>query len=55
MQRRPPCTPALAPTSVVPGVWPFPASRRGTSPGIQRAALNVLRTTARDWGLASSR
>jgi len=55
MQRQSPGTPTLARTSMVSGVWPFPASRRRTSSGIQRAALNVLRTTARDWGLATSR
>jgi hypothetical protein len=34
--------------------WPFPDGRR-LSPGIGRAALQVLRITARDWGLAASR
>jgi hypothetical protein len=32
--------------------WPFPAGGERTSPEVRRAALNVLRTTARDWGLA---
>ena len=36
------------------GAWPFAAPRK-LSPEIQRAALHVLRTTARDWGLAASR
>ena len=35
--------------------WPFPATARRLSPGIGHAALKVLRTTARDWGLAASR
>ena len=34
------------------GAWPFPHPGRNTSPEIRRAALHVLRTTARDWGLA---
>ena len=34
------------------GAWPFPHPGRNTSPEIRRVALHVLRTTARDWGLA---
>jgi hypothetical protein len=37
------------------GAWPFPDPARKLSPEIRRAALHVLRTTARDWGLAASR
>ena len=51
----------LAPTPVrtrtvgLAGAWPFPDPARKLSPEIRRAALHVLRTTARDWGLAASR
>ncbi len=48
-------TPARAHTSMLAGAWPFPDSERRASPEIRRAALNVLHTTARDWGLAASR
>jgi hypothetical protein len=37
------------------GGWPFPDRTGRISPAIRRAALHVLRTTARDWGLAASR
>jgi hypothetical protein len=37
------------------GAWPFPETARRISPGIGYAALKVLQTTARDWGLAASR
>jgi hypothetical protein len=33
------------------GRWPFPAVT-GASAELRRAALDVLRITARDWGLA---
>jgi hypothetical protein len=36
-------------------VWPFPDPDRKPSNEIRRAALHVLRTTARDWGLAAQR
>jgi len=48
-------TSARARTSILVGAWPFPASGPRTSPGMRRAALDVLRTTARDWGLAACR
>jgi hypothetical protein len=35
-----------------PSEWPFPAADRRV-PEMHRAALRVLRTTARDWGLAA--
>jgi hypothetical protein len=37
------------------GAWPFPETGRRICPEIGYAALKVLRTTARDWGLAASR
>jgi hypothetical protein len=58
MHRKSPYVPARAPArarTVGPAdASPFAAPRK-LSPGIQRAALQVLRTTARDWGLAASR
>ena len=59
MHRKSPYAPARAPAgagTVGPAdASPFAAPARKLSPGIQRAALQVLRTTARDWGLAASR
>ena len=37
--------------SGAPGRWPFPQPDPGIAPALRRAALSVLRTTARDWGL----
>jgi hypothetical protein len=59
MHRKSPYLPAPAPARVrtagLAGEWPFPDPTGRTSPAIRRAALQVLRTTARDWGLAASR
>ena len=59
MHRKSPYLPAPAPararTVGLAGAWPFPDPARKLSPEIRRAALDVLRTTARDWGLAASR
>ena len=59
MHRKSPYAPVRAPAgagTVGPAdASPFAAPARQLSPGIQRAALQVLRTTARDWGLAASR
>ena len=59
MHRKSPHVPAPAPararTVGLAGTWPFADPARKLSPEIRRAALNVLRTTARDWGLAASR
>lgn len=35
--------------------WPFPQPDPGIAPELRRAALNVLCTTARDWGLTAAR
>jgi len=51
----PAATSALAHTSMLAGAWPFPDFGGRTSPEIRRAALNVLRTTARYWGVAARR
>jgi hypothetical protein len=48
-------TPGRARTFPLAAAWPFPHPGRNTSPEIRRAALYVLRTTARDWGLAARR
>jgi hypothetical protein len=59
MDRKPPYVPAPAPararTVGLAGAWPFPDPTGRLSHEIRRAALHVLRTTARDWGLAASR
>jgi hypothetical protein len=59
MRRKSPYLPAPAPararTAGPPDAWPFAAPARKLSPEIRQAALHVLRTTARDWGLAASR
>jgi hypothetical protein len=59
MRRKSPYLPAPAPvrtrTVGLAGSWPFPGPARKLSPEIRQAALHVLRTTARDWGLAASR
>ena len=47
--------PAWVRTFLLAPAWPFPEPGRKASPEIRHAALNVLRTTARDWGLAASR
>jgi hypothetical protein len=48
-------TPAWARTFLLAPAWPFPDPGRKASSEIRRAALDVLRTTARDWGLAAGR
>jgi hypothetical protein len=57
MRRESPHAPPPAPgrAGALPLVcgWPFPAGGERTSPEMRRAALDVLRTTARDWGLAA--
>lgn len=59
MHRKSPYLPAPAPararTVGLAGTWPFPDPTGRVSPAIRQAALHVLRTTARDWGLAASR
>ena len=59
MHRRSPYLPAPASARARPvglaDAWPFADPARKLSPEIRRAALRVLRTTARDWGLAASR
>jgi len=59
MGRKSPYVPAPAPARAraarLAGGWPFPDPTGRISPAIRGAALHVLRTTARDWGLAASR
>ena len=59
MHRKSPYLPASAPAHAravgLAGAWPFADPARKLSPEIRKAALHVLRTTARDWGLAASR
>lgn len=59
MRRNSPYAPALAPARArafpLARAWPSPDPAGRLSPEIRRAALHVLRTTARDWGLAASR
>jgi hypothetical protein len=59
MRREPPYPgvprPARASALRRANTWPFPATARSISPEISRAALQVLSTTARDWGLAARR
>jgi hypothetical protein len=59
MRRKSPYLPAPASAqarSVELGdAWPFADPARKLSPEIRRVALHVLRTTARDWGLAARR
>ncbi len=59
MHRKSPYLPAPAPARArsvgLADAWPFADPARKLSPEIRRAALHVLRTTARDWGLAASR
>ena len=59
MHRKSPYLPAPAPArarAVGPAeAWPFADPARKLSPEIRQAALHVLRTTARDWGLAARR
>ncbi len=47
--------PARAPLVGLADAWPFADPARRLSPEIRQAALHMLRTTARDWGLAASR
>jgi hypothetical protein len=59
MRRKSPYLPAPAPARAplvgLADPWPFADPARKLSPEIRPAALHVLRTTARDWGLPEDR
>jgi len=59
MRRNPPYARVPRPARSHPllrsGAWPFPETARRICPEIGHAALKILRTTARDWGLAAGR